>query len=246
MTSGLSRHSRTKLMLAGKTPTNTATADSAETAPDTDTATVVATVTPPPAGLTIDKTNNAPLVNVGGSQLPTAAEGSTVTFTLTYTHTGSASTDGTITDVLPAGLTYVTGSATGSADFTFSGYNAGTRTLTWTASEGVSASGSVTYQATVDAGAAGLAQPLENVATIDSAETASDSDVSDVFVAVPPLAETDNPNVPTAPQTDIASTGGTSAPGMNMGLALLFLGIVAFAVAFVTPVPAAIRRRKDR
>jgi uncharacterized repeat protein (TIGR01451 family) len=227
------------------TTTNTATADSEETGPDTDTATVVATVTPPPAGLTIDKTNNAPLVNVGGSQLPTAAEGSTVTFTLTYTHTGSASTDGTITDVLPAGLTYVTGSATGSADFTFSGYNAGTRTLTWTASDGVSASGSVTYQAKVDAGAAGLAQPLENVATIDSSDTQPDSDVSDVFVAVPPLAETDNPNVPTAPQTDIASSGGTQAPGLNMGLVLLFLSVVTFVVAFMTPVPAALRG-KDR
>jgi len=65
------------------------------------------------------------------------------------------------------------------------------------------------------------------------------------FVAVPPLAETDNPNVPTAPQTDIASSGGTSAPGMNLGLVLLFLGVVALTVAFVTPVPAALRR-KDR
>ena len=138
-------------------------------------------------------------------------------------------------------------SATGSADFTFSGYDAGTRTLTWTASEGVSASGSVTYQAKVDAGAAGRPQPLENVAVIDSSDTESDTDVSDVFVPVPPLAETDNPNVPTAPQTDIASSGGTSAPGMNLGLVLLFLGVVALAVAFVTPVPAPLRGRdRDR
>ena len=228
------------------THVNTATADSGQTEPDTDTATVLATTTPPPAGLFIDKTNNAPLVNVGGTNLPTASEGSTVTFTLSYTHTGSASTDGTITDVLPLGLTYVANSATGSADFTFSGYTAATRTLTWTASEGVSASGSVTYQAKVDAGAAGREQPLENVATIDSSDTEADSDVSDVFVAVPPLAETDNPNVPTAPQTDIATPGATAAPGMNLGFVLLVIGILAFAVLFVTPMPAVTRSKIRR
>ena len=194
------------------------TADSAQTGPDTDTATVLATTTPPPAGLFIDKTNNAPLVNVGGTNLPTASEGSTVTFTLSYTHTGSASTDGTITDVLPLGLTYVANSATGSADFTFSGYTAATRTLTWTASEGVSASGSVTYQAKVDAGAAGREQPLENVATIDSSDTEPDSDVSDVFVAVPPLAETDNPECPDCSADGHRDPGRDGGPGHEPGL----------------------------
>jgi uncharacterized repeat protein (TIGR01451 family) len=228
------------------TTTNTATADSGETAPDTDTATVVATVTPPPAGLTIDKTNNAPLVNVGGTNIPTAEAGSTVTFTLTYTHTGSATADGTITDVLPVGLTYVTGSATGSADFSFDGYNASTRTLTWTADEGVSASGFVTYQAKVDADAAGEDQPLRNVAVIDSGDTESDTDTSEVFVPAPVLGETNNPGVPTAPQTDVLDSGATAAPGLNMGLVLVFLGIVTLALVFITPAPAAFRARNRR
>ncbi len=228
------------------TKVNIATGDSEETGPDTGTATVIATVTPPPPGLTIDKSNNAPLVNVGGTNLPTAAEGSTVTFTLTYTLVGSPSSDGTITDVLPVGLTYVSGSATNSADFTFSGYNAGNRTLTWTADEGVSASGFVTYRATVDAGAADLEQPLENVAIIDSSDTEPDRDTSEVFVPVPPLGETDTPNVPTAPQTDVLASGGTSAPGMNMGLVLAFLGMLTLAIAFITPTPAALRGRNRR
>src|SRR6187401_1904514 len=132
------------------------------TPPDNGTATVVATAAPPPPGLVIDKTNNAPIVNVGGTGLPTAPEGSTVTFTLSYVSTNGSVDDGTISDVIPAGLTYVTGSATNSGEFTFAGYDSATRTLSWIALH-VTTSGSVTYQATVDVGAAALQQPLRNV-----------------------------------------------------------------------------------
>ena len=131
------------------TTTNVATGDTTQTPPDDGTATVTATAAPPPAGLTIDKTNNAPIVNVGGTGLPTAAEGSTVTFTLTYVSTNGSVDNGTIKDVIPAGLTYVTGSATSNSEFTFAGYDSATRTLSWTAAH-VTTSGSVTYQATVD------------------------------------------------------------------------------------------------
>ncbi len=229
------------------TTTNIATGDTNETVSDTGTATATAhPATGNASDLTIDKSNNAPLVNVGGTNLPTASEGSTVTFTLTYTHTGSASHDGTITDVLPVGLTYVAGSATDSADFSFDGYNAGTRTLTWTADEGVSASGSVSYMATVDASAAGIPQPLKNLATIDSGGTEPDTDISDVYVPVPPLGETDNPGVPTAPATDVLSSGGTAAPGMNLGIVLALLVIVTLVVVFATPIPSALRGRNRR
>ncbi len=221
------------------TTTNIATGDTAETAPDTDTATVVATVTPPPPSLRIDKSNNAPIASTG---LPTAAEGSTVTYTLHYTSQNGSVHNGVITDVLPTGLTYVPRSATGNGEFTFAGYDAGTRTLTWNAAT-VTTSGSVTYQARVNAGAAGIPQPLENRATVDSDETGPDTDVSDVFVAVPPLAET---SVPTAPRTDVLTSGGTSAPGMNLGLVLLALAGLAFALVFVTPVPATMRNRIRR
>ncbi len=59
------------------------------------------------ASLTIDKTNDAPLKElefVDGSKksVPTAEEGSTVTFTLTYTIGSADVTNGEIKDVLPA------------------------------------------------------------------------------------------------------------------------------------------------
>jgi uncharacterized repeat protein (TIGR01451 family) len=219
------------------TTTNVATGDTDQTGPDSDTATVTASPNPT---LTIDKTNNAPLSTLG---LPTAAEGATVTFTLTYSQTGPDVSGVTITDVLPAGLTYVTGSATSNGEVSFDGYNAGTRTLTWSSDEDVTESGSVSYQATVNAGAAGLEQPLRNTATIDSDDTAPDSDTSDVFVPVPPQAET---NVPTAPRTDALGSTGSSAPGMSLVLFLLALAGVAFAIVMVTPVPASIRNRNRR
>ena len=111
-------------------------------------------------GLVIDKTNDAPLETStlpdgSTADLPTADEGDTVTFSLAYTLIGDPVTNGIITDVLPVGLTYVAGSAKGDAQFAFQGYDDATRTLTWTAAK-VSESGTVSYQATVDAGAAGL------------------------------------------------------------------------------------------
>ena len=81
-------------------------------------------------------------------------------------------------------MTYVDSSASSDAQFTFVNYDAATRTLTWKAAD-VSENGSLTYKATIDEGAAELAQPLVNVATIDSDQTEPDSDNSPVFV--PPL-----------------------------------------------------------
>ena len=83
------------------------------------------------ATLTIVKTNNAPLEsltlpNKTVASLPTADEGSTVTYTLTYTIGDVEVTNAVITDVLPAGLQYVVGSATSNAEFTFVDYNSTT------------------------------------------------------------------------------------------------------------------------
>ena len=194
--------------------------------------------------LTIDKTNNAPLEELElpdhtTAELPTADEGATVTYTLSYHVGSSAVTNGTITDVIPAGLDYVDGTASSNAEFTFVAYDQATRTLSWTAAT-VTTDGTLTYQVKVAKGAGNLAQPLENVATIDSDQTTPDKDTSDVFVPVPPLAET-------APPTDVlASPQGQSAPGSSLLLTLMVLGGVVLVIGFVTPVPAAIRRRKDR
>jgi len=131
----------------------------------------------------------------------------------------------------------VPGSATNSADleFTFVDYTAATRTLTWTA-DTVDASGTVTYQAKVDIGAAKLAQPLRNVATIDSDQTQPDSDTSDVFVPAPPKVET-------GPPTDIEAPTTTGTPGSSLPLILAVFAAILFTVVLVTPVPATARRR---
>jgi uncharacterized repeat protein (TIGR01451 family)/fimbrial isopeptide formation D2 family protein len=202
-------------------------------------------------GLLIDKTNDAPLEPLelpDGTivDLPTADEGETVTYTLDYNLVGDPVTDGVITDVLPVGVTYVEDSATDDAQFTFQGYDDATRTLTWTA-ENVSEDGSVTYQATVDEGAAELVQPLVNIATIDSAETEPDDDDSEIFVPTVPAGATATPRI-TLPPTDTFATDtpAPSNPGFALMLVLLALAAVVLVVGFVTPVPVSVRERSRR
>ena len=202
-------------------------------------------------GLIIDKTNDAPLEPLelpDGTivDLPTADEGETVTYTLAYDLLGDPVTDGIITDVLPAGVTYVVDSATDDAQFTFQDYDDATRTLTWTAAN-VSEDGSVTYQATIDVGASELDQPLVNVATIDSEETEPDSDDSPVFVPTIPAGVTATPRV-TLPPTDTLATEtpASSNPGFALMLTLLALAALVLVLGFVTPVPASVRERSRR
>jgi uncharacterized repeat protein (TIGR01451 family) len=171
--------------------------------------------------------------------LPTADEGKTVTYTLTYTVGVNDVTNAVITDVVPDGLQYVDNSATSNDEFTFNGYDSITRTLSWVAAK-VTENGSVTYKALVLKGASELAQPLTNVASIDSDQTPPDDASSDVFVPVIPLAET-------APPTDVSGhTQGTSAPGFSLMLILAFLGGLILVIGFVTPVPEVVRRRNRR
>src|SRR4029078_2395849 len=117
------------------------------------------TVTPIASELGIQKSNDAPLVatDLGNGttvNLPTAAEGATVTYNTRYT-VKAVVHNSVVTDVLPAGVTYVDGSASSDAQFPFDNYNPSTRTLTWKAAE-VSENGSLTYKVTIDAGAAEL------------------------------------------------------------------------------------------
>ena len=202
-------------------------------------------------GLLIDKTNNAPLESIelpDGTivDLPTADAGETVTFTLDYDLTGDPVTNGVITDVLPVGITYVVGSATNDAQFTFHSYTSATRTLRWTAAN-VTGDGSVTYRAKVDLGAAELPQPLINVATIDSAQTGPDDDDSDVFVPTVVAGATATPRI-TLPPTDSLpdTTPAPSNGGFTLMLILLALAAVVIVIGFVTPVPVSVRDRDRR
>lgn len=194
-------------------------------------------VVPPPntPSLGIAKSNNAPIV--GG--LPTAKVGDTVTYTLDYTVANGPVHNGIITDVLPAGVTYVNGSASSDAQFTFVDFGVTTPgALTWKAAT-VASGGTLTYQVTIAANAPDIGE-LINTATIDSDETGPDHDSSHVFVAPPPLAET---SVPTPPQTDTVGSTESTASGSSMLLVLLALAGIALAVVFVAPTPAAIRKR---
>ena len=192
------------------------------------------------SSLVIDKSNDAPIDEEVG--VPTAPEGSTVTYTLDYTFSGDPVSNGVITDVLPEGVTYVVDSATDSAQFIFDAYDDTTRTLTWKAAT-VSASGSLQYKVTVDVDASNIVdQPLTNTATIDSDQTEPDSDTSDIFVPAVPAAETSKP---TPPQTDVFDgTDGVAGPGMSLLLMFGILGGLIVGLAFITPVPEVVRRRR--
>lgn len=177
--------------------------------------------------------------------VPKAKEGDTLTYTLAYTLTNGPVTGAVITDTLPQGLAYIDGTATGNAEFTFTGFDTSTRTLRWDAAT-ATASGSVTYQARVLDGAAGLPQPLVNTATIDSNETDVDSDQASVAVAPPPLEATGTPK-PTLPPTDtVHQTPTETNTGFSLMLVLLGLAGLALGIGFVTPVPETIRRRERR
>jgi uncharacterized repeat protein (TIGR01451 family) len=184
--------------------------------------------------LGVIKTNSAPII--GG--VHTAKEGTSVTYTLTYTVTGDI-TNGVLTDVLPAGVTYTAGTASSDSTFTFVDFNVTTPgALTWKAATATDGTGTLTYQVTINKGAAALTQPLTNHATIDSEETTPVTVTSNVFVPPPPLADT-------APPTDIAGTSGdANVSGGSMLFILLALAGLVLTIAFVAPTPASLRKRR--
>jgi uncharacterized repeat protein (TIGR01451 family) len=175
--------------------------------------------------------------------VPLANIGDTLHYTLTYSGSGSL-TNAVITDVLPVGLDYVAGSAAGDASFTFIGYDAGTRTLTWKAATLPNpASGSVSYNVTVLAAAPDQPQPLTNTATIDSDQTAPNSATAQVAALAPPLAATGTPGITPPPTDTFTPETGSSNPGFTLMLILLGLAGLAASIGFITPVPAQVRRR---
>ena len=173
--------------------------------------------------------------------VPAAKVGDDLLYTLTWTLTSGPVHNAVITDVLPTGMTGPTTISNGGV------YVAATNTITWNLGTLTDPTGSVTYHVIVTAADSELSQPLVNVATIDSDETAPDSD--DASVAVPGQVEeatpTPTPRV-TPPNTatdDATGTPGTT--GFNLSLILLILGAVTL-VGLLTPTPATVRRRGRR
>ena len=179
-----------------------------------------------------------PILNV-----PSAKFGDTLTFTLTYTLGSGPVTNAVITDVLPQGYgapTAISNDGTGAPGT----WNATTRSITWKWAT-LSASGAVSYKVVVLTGADALAQPLTNVASIVSDQTAPASASREVAVAGQVLAATSTPRV-TPPPTDTSSVPQGSGTGNNLMLVLLALAGFGLFLGFVTPKPARARQRNRR
>jgi uncharacterized repeat protein (TIGR01451 family) len=160
-----------KFIVAGTLP-----ASATATQTNTITVTAASGFTPAQTAVNTDVTTvttNAVVTLTKAVSLSSGIAGTSMTYTLSYTNTGnSAATAVAITDILPAGLTYTTGSTrwsvTGATALSDSGgpngtapntvtssYTSGTRTLLVTLNQvAAGQSGTITFSATVAAGTA--------------------------------------------------------------------------------------------
>jgi uncharacterized repeat protein (TIGR01451 family) len=200
------------------TATEVSTCATREGGPD---ATFVNALIPLVPTLVIAKAADADVISIRGAVGAQTASPSTVTWTLTYTLTNGPVTGAMITDTVPSGLVFVAGSAgTGS-------YDPGSKTITWDL-DNLAASGSVSFQTTVDVATISRSAPTVNVATIVSDQTEPDSGQDSVTVSVnaPPLAGNPTP-AGQVPNTAMGPFGG--APTVLLALVLLgSLGGVAW------------------
>lgn len=113
--------------------------------------------------------------------------GDTLTYTITYANNTSGVATVTVTDAIPANTTYVDGSASDG------GVEAG-GTITWTIENvAAGATGTVTFQVTVDEGANG--ETIENAATVFDGENQSSSNAVTTSVPVKDVLDTDEESV---------------------------------------------------
>ena len=123
-----------------------------------------------------------PALTLAKTVLPTdAAPGGTVTYSITYNNYNGtvAASNVTITDALPANVTYVPNSASGNAT-----YDAATATLTWSLGAlTIGGSGQVSFQVTV-APTAAMGDIISNTASISCTETAPVQSNDAVFTVI--------------------------------------------------------------
>jgi hypothetical protein len=164
--------------------------------------------------LVIDKEANASVITLSGAVGAQTASPSTVTWTLTYTLTNGPVTGALITDVVPTGFTFLSAADGGTL-------GADGKTVTWDLGE-LTASGSVSFQTTVDVANISRTGPTTNVATISSDQTEPDNGEDSVTVSVnaPPLAG--NPSSTPAGQVPNTAMGPIgAAPTVLIALVLL-------------------------
>ena len=135
------------------------TDDAVDHDPVTNTATIQVGENDPK---TVTATTDIPKKTVTDSTPDTGYQvGDTMTYTIEWANHEDSEQTVTVTDNLPAGLTYVDGSATPSDGFTTSG-----QTLTWTFQAAAGAEGTVTFSARVNEQATVVEDPVTNQATI--------------------------------------------------------------------------------
>ncbi|HTG32212.1 MAG TPA: IPTL-CTERM sorting domain-containing protein [Thermoanaerobaculia bacterium] len=173
----------------------------------------------------------APLVTGTKTVSGSLVEGSSITYTVVLTNSGGATQGDNpgneLTDVLPAGLTLVSATATsGTAVATV-----GTNTVTWNGSLAAGASVTITINATINAGTGG--QTISNQGSISyDANGDGTNDTSGV---------TDDPGTATA--GDPTSLTVTAAPVATIPT-LSEYGLAALAMALAAAALLLVRRRR--
>ncbi len=159
-----------------------------------------------------------------------------VTWTLTWTMTNGPVTNAVISDVIPDGLTYVADSASDGGV-----YDAATHTLTWTFPSLSDASGTVSFETSTDADAA-IGIPIENVAVIDSDETAPDDGRDSITVSE--QSEQGSTGTPEPSVPDTASVSGPNGQPVTIPVELLMVLFLASLGTLATVNVRSVRRRR--
>ncbi len=172
---------------------------------------------------------------------PEVEAGDTIGFTVTVTNNGAATATGVVVnDPLPndPGLVWtLDDDAGGLCSLAANTVTCGPTTL----APGASFSFHISSPTTDDTAET---SPVLNVADVTTTNAGSDEDDADVVVEggeVDPATGTPNP---TLPPTD--ASGSVSGPGPSLLLVLIGLAALTLGVGVLTPVPATIRRRRDR
>ena len=172
---------------------------------------------------------------------PEVEAGDTIGFTVTVTNNGDATANGVVVDdPLPtdAGLDWtLDDDAGGLCSLAAGTVTCGPTTL----APGASFSFHISSPTTDDTAET---SPVLNVASVTTTNAGSDEDDADVIVEGGEVQPATGTPQPTLPPTD--ASGSTSGPGASLLLALMGLAVLTLGVGVLTPVPATIRRRRDR
>lgn len=172
---------------------------------------------------------------------PEVEAGDTIGFLVTVTNNGAATATGVVVnDPLPAdpGLDWtLDDDAGGLCSLAANTVTCGPTTLAPGASFSFHISSPTTDETAETS-------PVLNVASVTTTNAGSDEDDADVLVEGGGVQTATGTPRPTLPPTD--ASGSVSGPGSSFLLLLIGLAGLTLGVGLLTPVPATIRRRRDR